>query len=163
MSYSESSNLVLVFNAVGIPFRLLTGWVVDRFVGPLNGTIPRCLLNGLLAFAWIGVKSRTGMYIFTSVNGLNAGAFQALFATTVTCLNNDMTKNGVILGMVFLVFSFVGLLSPPIDGVLLETNSGGLGGYHSAFITSGVSSLIGICLIIGARIRHGGTELRHKC
>lgn len=32
MSCSESLSLILVFNAVGIPARLLTGWIVDKYV-----------------------------------------------------------------------------------------------------------------------------------
>ncbi|KAL9596982.1 MAG: hypothetical protein Q9219_005451 [cf. Caloplaca sp. 3 TL-2023] len=152
MSYADSTNLILVFNAVGIPVRLLTGWVADRYLGPLNGMIPLCFLSGVFAFAWIGVESRAGHYALMSLNALCAGAFQALFPTAIVCFNKDMTRNGVVLGMAFSVFSFVGLLSPPVDGVLLETNGGGKGGYTSALVASGAASMVGTGFVVGARI-----------
>lgn len=163
MSYSESTNLILVFNAVGIPARLLTGWIVDKYVGPLNGLIPLCILNGVFAFAWIGVTSRIGLYVLISFYGLSAGAYQSLFPTTLTCLNKDLAKNGVMLGMALSVFSLSGLSAPPIAGLLLETNGGGRGGYLSALVATGAASIVGSCLMVVARVHREGWGLRKKC
>ena len=57
MSYADSTNLIIIFNAVGVPARLLTGFVADKFCGPLNGIIFLIFLNGIFAFVWIAVRS----------------------------------------------------------------------------------------------------------
>lgn len=163
MSYSESTNLILVFNAVGIPARLLTGWIVDKYVGPLNGMNPLCTLNGVFAFAWIGVTSRTGLYVLISFYGLSAGAYQSLLPTKLTCLNKDLAKNGVMLGMALSKFSLSGLSVPPIAGVLLETHGGGQGGHLSAQVATGAASMVGSCLMVVARVYQKGWSLRKKC
>jgi MFS family permease len=109
MSYADSTTLVTIFNAVGIPMRLITGYLVDKYTGALNGMIPLLFINGIFAFAWTGVRNRIGMYIFAAFYGLSAGAFQCLYPTTLTSLNDDLSKNGVRLGMSFTVFSIAGL------------------------------------------------------
>lgn len=98
-----------------------------------------------------------------SIYGLFAGAFQYLFATTISCLNKDMTKNGVILGKAFSVFSFSGLLAPPAAGALLQTNGGGRNGYLSALLATGVSSMIRTCLVIIAKVCQEGWTIWKKC
>jgi len=163
MSYEESTNLVAIFNGVGIPVRLLTGWVVDKYVGPLNGMVPLLFFNGIFAFAWIAVKSRTGLYIFASLNGLSAGAFQCLFPTTLTSLNKDLSKNGVRLGMAFSIFSFSGLTGPPIGGALIQTNGGGKEGYMSAQLGVGLATMLGTSLMVAARVYKAGWRWDIKC
>lgn len=163
MSYSESTNLVMIFNAVGLPIRLMTGYLVDRFVGPLNGMVPLLFLNALFAFAWIAVQSRVGLYVFASFYGMSAGAFQCLFPTTIASLNKDMSKNGARFGMAFSVFSFAGLVGPPIGGALLQTNGGGRGGYLSAQLGVGLATLIGACFMTAARIYKDGWKVMKKC
>jgi MFS family permease len=162
MSYVESTNLVTIFNGVGVPVRLLTGYLIDKYVGPLNGMVPLLFINAIFAFSWIGVSSRIGLYVFASFYGLSAGAFQCLFPTTLTSLNNDMSKNGVRLGMAMSVFSFAGLTGPPIGGALLETNGGGRDGYLSAQLGLGFATMIGASLMLYARIYKAGWTLK-KC
>lgn len=36
MPYTESLNLVIIVNGVGLPARILPGFVADRFIGVLN-------------------------------------------------------------------------------------------------------------------------------
>ena len=60
MSYADSSMLTVLFNAVGIPARLLTGYAADRFTGALNGVIILTALTGVMAFAWVAVHSVPG-------------------------------------------------------------------------------------------------------
>ncbi|KIW01758.1 hypothetical protein, variant 3 [Verruconis gallopava] len=163
MSYQDSTTLVTVFNGVGIPMRLVTGFIVDKYVGPLNGMIPLLFANGIFAFAWIGVRGRIGMYFFACFYGLSAGAFQCLFPTTLTSLNNDLSKNGVRLGMAFGVFSIAGLVGPPIGGALLQTNGGGRGGYLSAQLGVGCATMIGACLMVATRVKKAGWSLKTKC
>ncbi|KAK3680334.1 hypothetical protein LTR37_021321 [Vermiconidia calcicola] len=163
MSYGDSAYLVIVFNVVGIPARLLTGMAADRFTGPLNAIIPMIFLNAVFAFTWIAVRSVGGMYAETCLYGLAAGAFQCLFPTTITSLNPDMSKNGVRLGMAFSVFSFAGLTGPPIGGALLTTNGGGRGGYTSALLGVGTATMLGTALLCVARVYKAGWKLNTKC
>ena len=163
MSFKSSTNLVIIFNAIGIPARLLTGFAADKFTGPLNGIIPMIFLNGVLAFAWIGVRSVGAMYAEACIYGLLAGAFQCLFPTTISSLHSDLNKNGVRLGMAFSVFSFAGLTGPPIGGALLTTNGGGRGGYLAALLGVGVATMLGTVLLCVARVHKAGWKLTRKC
>ena len=163
MSYQSSTNLVIIFNAIGIPVRLITGFAADKFTGPLNGIIPLIFLNAVMLFTWIAVTSVPAMYIETCIYGVLVGAFQCLFPTTISSLHADLSKNGVRLGMCFTAFSFAGLLAPPIDGALLSTNGGGRGGYIVALLTAGIATLIGTGLLCVARVHMHGWKLGKKC
>lgn len=163
MPYTSSANIIIIFNVVGVPSRLLTGFMADRFTGPLNAIILLIFINGICAFAWIAVRSVGGMYAETCVYGVAAGAFQCLFPTTITSLNSDVSRNGVRLGMAFSVFSFAGLLGPPIGGALLSTNGGGRGGYVSALLGVGIATMIGVGFLCVARVYHAGWRLTTKC
>ena len=163
MSYSDSLTLLVLFNGAAVPVRLLTGYVADRFFGPLNAMVPLLFINSLFAFAWIAVSSQSGMYLFATFYGFSAGAFQCLFPTTVTSLNKDLSKNGVRLGMAFSIFSFAGLAGPPIGGALLETNGGGRRGYLSAQLGLGLATALGACFLVAARVYKDGWSLKIKC
>lgn len=163
MSYVDSADLIIIFNAVGIPARLLTGMAADRWTGPLNAIIVLIFMNAILAFTWIGVGSVGGMYAETCFYGLLAGAFQSLFTPTIISLNSDLSKNGVRLGMAFSIFSFAGLTGPPIGGALLTTNGGGRGGYLAALLGVGFATMLGTLLLCVARVRKVGWKLNTKC
>jgi MFS family permease len=148
---------------VAVPIRLVSGYLVDKYIGPLNGMIPLLYLNAILAFTWIGVSGKTGFYIFTCVYGMAAGAYQCLFPTTIASLNKDLTKNGVRLGMAFSIFSFSGLTGPPIGGALLQTNGGGRAGYMSAQLGVGLATVLGACFVVAARVSKDGWDMKKKC
>jgi MFS family permease len=163
LSYADSANLVILFNVVAVPIRLLSGWLVDKYTGPLNAMAPLIYLNGIIALCWIAVRGTAGLYVFTCVYGMTGGAFQCLFPTTVSSMNKDMSKNGVRLGMAFSIFSLAGLTGPPIGGALVQTNGGGRGGYMNAQIAAGVASMFGACFVVLARVSKDGWKLRKKC
>ena len=163
LSYADSTNLVIIFNVVSIPIRLLSGFLVGKYTGPLNAMIPLLYLNAVLAFAWIGVSTRAGLYVFTCIYGMTAGAFQCLLPTTVSSLHKDLSKNGVRLGMAFSIFSLAGLTGPPIGGALLQTNGGGRGCYVSAQLGAGLATAFGACFVVAARVYKDGWSLKQKC
>lgn len=66
MSYRDSLSLLIIFNGAAVPVRLLTGYIADKFVGPLNAMVPLLFINSLFAFAWIAVYSEAGMYAFAT-------------------------------------------------------------------------------------------------
>ncbi|KAK6384820.1 hypothetical protein LTS17_002383 [Exophiala oligosperma] len=163
MSYADSVTLLIIFNATGIPMRLLTGWVADRVSGPLNAMVLLLFFNGLFGLCWIAVRSVPGLYVFSVFYGFSAGAFQCLFPTTLTSLNNDVSKNGTRLGMAFSIFSFAGLAGPPIGGALLTTNGGGRGGYLAAQLGLGLATFLGALFMVTARVHKEGWSLTIKC
>lgn len=163
MSYSDSLTLLIVFNAAGIPIRLATGYIADRFLGPLNLMVPVMFINALFALCWIAVESEVGMYVFATFYGISAGAFQCLMPTVITCLNNDPQRNGIRMGMAFSFLSFAGLAGPPIGGALLGTNGGGRGGYLVAQLCLGILTVVGALLTCAARVYHSGWSLKVKC
>lgn len=152
-----------MFNVVAMPIRLLSGFLVDKYVGPLNAMVVLVPLNGILAFAWIGVRGKAGLYVFTCIYGMAGGAYQCLFPTTVSSLNRDLSKNGVRLGMAFSIFSFAGLTGPPIGGALLQTNGGGRAGYMSAQLGVGLATMLGACFVVAARVHKDGWSVKKKC
>jgi predicted MFS family arabinose efflux permease len=163
MSYADSLTLLIVFNGAGVPVRLITGYVADRFLGPLNAMVPLLFINGLFGLCWIAVRSEAGMYVFATFYGFSAGAFQCLMPTVVTSLNSDLSKNGVRMGMAFSLFSFAGLAGPPIGGALLTTNGGGRGGYLVAQLCLGLLTAFGACFMCAARVYKAGWSLKVKC
>ncbi|EHY54198.1 MFS-type transporter [Exophiala dermatitidis] len=162
MSYEDSLTILIIFNAAAVPVRLMTGYITDRFLGPLNTMVPLLFINALFGFVWIAVRSVPSMYVFSVFYGFSAGAFQCLFPTTVASLNDDLSKNGVRMGMAFSVFSFAGLAGPPIGGALLTTNGGGRGGYLVAQLCLGICTTVGAIFMVGARVYKEGWTLK-KC
>jgi hypothetical protein len=110
MTYTDSLNLIIIINGVAIPSRVLPGFIADRYTGVLNIFIPIILINGLMVFAWLGVTSITGLYAFTVVFGMVAGAFQSLFPTCIGSLSADLGRSGTRLGMAFSVLSVSALV-----------------------------------------------------
>jgi len=163
MTYSDSLTMLIVFNAGGIPFRLVTGHIADRYFGPLNTMVPLIFINSIFAFVWISIDSRTSMYIFATFYGFSGGVFQCLFPTTIASLNTDLSKNGVRLGMALTVISFACLSGPPIGGALLATNGGGRGGYMSAQLGVGLAMALGASLLGVGRVVKYGWSLKIKC
>jgi predicted MFS family arabinose efflux permease len=162
MSYSDSVDLLIIFNGVGIPVRLAIGYAADRYLGPLNTIVPMLFVHGMLSLCWIAVRSTSGMYAFTIFYGFGAAGFQCLLPTVATSLNDDLSKNGVRLGMAFSVFSFAGLAGPPIGGAVLTTNGGGRGGYLVAQICLGLLTMVGASLMFACRVNKAGWSLKVK-
>jgi len=163
MSYSDSLTLIVIYNAAGIPVRLLTGWFADRFLGPLNAMVPLLLLNGILAFAWIAVRSPTDMYIWTTFFGFASGAYQCLFPTTISSLNRDLSKNGTRLGMALSIFSFGGISGPPIGGAILSTHGGGRAGFRQAQLGMGIATMLGVMFVAAGRLYKTSGKAMVKC
>jgi len=149
LSYSNSIILLIVLNGVGIPARVLVGYIADRYLGALNTLIPVLLYVNILAFCWMGVTSQTSLYVFVSFYGLGLAAFQSLIPTTVARMTKDISKVGTRMGMVFTFLSFASLVGPPIGGALLSADKGA---YLYAQAWSGASAAVGTSLVLAARV-----------
>ncbi|ORY00973.1 major facilitator superfamily domain-containing protein [Clohesyomyces aquaticus] len=160
MSYNSSLNLVIILNGIGIPARVLPGFIADRYIGPLN-TFSCCLLiNVVMLWAWVGVHSIPSFYVFTIIHGLGAATFQSLFPTSIAALSNDITKSGTRLGMAFTVISFSGLVGGPISGALLKVAGGN---YVVPMCWAASSTMIGMGLCMTARGGKHGCCWKTRC
>ncbi|TGO33007.1 hypothetical protein BHYA_0273g00010 [Botrytis hyacinthi] len=146
---TESINIIIILNAVGVVGRVLPNHLADRVFGPLNTLIPIAIIDSLLCFCWIAVSSRGGLYAWSVMYGIFAAGIQGLFPATLSSLTTDLRKAGVRMGMVFTVVSFAVLTGPPIGGVLIQRKNGG---YEYAQIFAAADLLIGTAFLIMARL-----------
>lgn len=153
MPYTESLNLVIILNGVGLPARVLPGFIADRFIGVLNMQALALCLNIIMLWSWLSVKSITSYYIWVIFYGIAAGAFQSLFPSVVGAYSPDITKTGTRLGMAFTVIGFSALVGGPISGALLQAADGD---YTVPISWAASSTVVGMCLCVSARcIKHG--------
>ncbi|KAH8587383.1 major facilitator superfamily domain-containing protein [Bisporella sp. PMI_857] len=149
LPYTESINLLIVLNGVGVLGRTIPNYFADRWFGPLNTLIPVALVSSGLSFAWIGVMSQGGLYVWTVVYGFVGAAIQSLFPATLSSLTTDLRMAGTRMGMVFTIVSFAVLTGPPIAGQLIQMNGGA---YEYAQIFSGVALLVGSGFLCAANL-----------
>jgi predicted MFS family arabinose efflux permease len=148
LSYSESINLLIVLNGVGVFGRVIPGFVADRYFGPLNTLIPDVALTSALSFCWIAVNSRGGLYAWAVIYGIVGAAIQSLFPATLSSLTTDLRMAGTRMGMVFTIVSFAVLTGPPIAGQLIQKKGGS---FLYAQIFAGADMLVGCGLLSAAR------------
>ncbi|KAK3367618.1 major facilitator superfamily domain-containing protein [Podospora didyma] len=154
LSYTESLNLLLVMNGVGVIGRLGPNHMADR-VGPINVFIPIAGIAGICVFCWMVVHSIASMYVWACFYGMAAGGIQSLFPAGLSSLTTDLRKAGVRMGMVFTISSFATLTGPPIAGAIL-TASGGR--YVGAQAFAGSTLLMGMGFMAAARAARGRRE-----
>ncbi|KAF2474911.1 MFS general substrate transporter [Lindgomyces ingoldianus] len=143
MPYATSLNLVMILNGIGIPARVLPGYIADHYIGVLNTFSCCLLLSIIMLWAWLGIHSIASFYAFTAIYGLAAAAFQSLFPTSIAALGNDIMKTGTRLGMAFTVISFSALVGGPIAGALLKAAGGS---YVSPICWSAANTVVGMAL-----------------
>ncbi|KAI0844887.1 MFS general substrate transporter [Daldinia vernicosa] len=147
LEYTDSLNLLLILNGVGILGRLLPNHLADRF-GPLNLMIPACVGCGITVLAWMAVHTPSQLYGWAVAYGIVAGAIQSLFPAGLGSLTTDLRKQGTRMGMAFTIVSFAVLTGNPIAGAII----GSMGGrYEGAQGFTGASLLVGAMLLSGAR------------
>jgi MFS family permease len=147
-------------NGVGIPARVLPGFIADRYTGVLNIFILILSSNIVLLFSWLAVHSLAGFYAWTIFYGVSAAGWQSLFPTAVSSLGTDLSKTGTRLGMAFSVISLAALVGGPIGGALLQADDGK---YEGSILWAALNTAIGACFIIAARVYKYGWYWRIKC
>lgn len=91
---------------------------------------------------------------------MSAAAWQSLFPTVVSSLGVDLNKSGIRLGMAFSAISFAALVGGPIGGAILQANGGK---YTGSIVWAGISTTIGVCLVLAARVVKHGWDWKIKC
>ncbi|KAK8116312.1 major facilitator superfamily transporter [Apiospora sp. TS-2023a] len=148
LSYSDSLNLLLLTNGVGVIGRLGPNYFADR-VGPLNLLIPTCFITGVALLSWMAVGAPAQLYVWSVFYGIAAGGIQSLFPAGLSSLTTDLRKRGTRMGMVFTIVSFAVLTGNPIAGAIIAASGGK---YWGAQAFTGCSLLLGMCLIFCARL-----------
>jgi MFS family permease len=146
--YTESINLIIVLNGMGVIGRIAPNYFADRYSGPLNALIPVVLVTSTMCFCWIAVTSRGGLYAWTVIYGIIGAAIQSLFPATLSSLTADLRKAGVRMGQVFTIVSFAVLTGPPIAGELIQRKGGH---YEYAQIFAGLALFVGCLFLLAAR------------
>jgi MFS family permease len=160
MPYTESLNMVIIVNGVGLPARILPGYLADRFTGVLNILILCLIGNIIVLWSWLAVNSIPAFYVWTVVYGIFCATFQLLFATTVGAYSTDITKTGTRLGMAFAVIGFSALVGGPISGALLVAANGN---YTVPIVWASTSTVVGTVLCVTARCMKFGWKVWIKC
>ncbi|KAI8720249.1 hypothetical protein NCS52_00469900 [Fusarium sp. LHS14.1] len=149
LTYTESLDLLMILNGVGIVGRLASSWVADH-TGAINVFAPLALAASLLLYFWMLVTDKAGLYAWAVIYGIIAAAIQSLFPTGVALLTQDLSKIGVRMGMAFTVASFAALTGPPIAGAIIDVE----GGYYGAQAFAGSVLAMGGGLLIIAKGKH---------
>ncbi|KAH6611797.1 major facilitator superfamily domain-containing protein [Boeremia exigua] len=159
MSYTASLNLVIILNGVGLPARVIPGYVADRCIGVLN-TFALCLVaNVVILWCWLAVKSIPAYYAYIVVYGLSAASFQSLFSTTIAAYCHDIANIGTRLGMAFTGMGVATLVGGPISGALLKMG----GSYVAPICWNAALMVVGTGLVVAARVWEHGWGLATVC
>jgi MFS family permease len=158
LTYSDSTNLIIVTNGAGIVGRLIPAYLADLKFGPLNTIIPLTLCASLMMFCWAAVHSTAGLYVFAVLYGIFSNGVQGLWPSTLSSLTPDLSKTGVRIGMGFTIVSFACLTGPPLGGALIARANG----YIGAQIWGGLSFFLGALILVAARLMKTGSIVKAK-
>ncbi|KAF9872798.1 MFS monocarboxylate transporter [Colletotrichum karsti] len=158
LSYTESVSLLLILNSSGIPSRALAG-ILAGYLGAIHTSILSNALVGIMYFAWIGVRDKSGLYALTVIFGIANGFAQGIFTPALASLTQDPQKMGVRFGMVATIVGAASFAGPPISGAIVDASGGK---YIWAQIWAGAVTFLACLFLIAARIAAVGTTWSAK-
>jgi MFS family permease len=156
-SVTEAVSLLLITNAAGIPLRPIVGHIADRHLGPINTFILALFVLACMDFAWVGVRTRAGMYVFSVFLGMANDAAQGIVLGALASLTADPRKMGVRFGMVATLSGIATLAGPPMAGAIIDSTGGR---YTWAQIWAGAVLLTSSSIIAVARVSRSGRKIR---
>ncbi|KAJ9291074.1 hypothetical protein DTO021C3_1290 [Paecilomyces variotii] len=116
VSQTTSFHILLIFNAVGIPGRVIPALLADRYFSAITVLIPVVFLSAVCLYAWQSVRALAPDLVWIVFLGLFAAGIQGLFPSTLASLTKDLSKSGTRIGMVFTIISVPCLTGPPLAG-----------------------------------------------
>ncbi|KAI0506270.1 MFS monocarboxylate transporter [Xylaria bambusicola] len=150
----DSINLLLITNALGIPGRILPGFIATYYLGPINTAIPTATVVAIVLFLWpVVAHEKIPLYVFAAAYGFVASAIQSLFAVGLAALTTDLSRLGTRMGMVFSVVAFASLTGVPIAGAIIEASGGR---YLGAQLWAASITLLGAVALLVARVSKVG-------
>ncbi|CAI6341951.1 unnamed protein product [Periconia digitata] len=159
MSYTESLNLVILLNGVGIPARTIPAYVGDTYIGILNTYNAFLLLTTIVLWSWLAIGSIPSWYAFATLFGIFSAAFTGIFAATIAAYSSDISKTGTRLGMAFTAVGLSSLSGGPLSGAILKAS----GGYTAVICWAGACCVVSLCLSLSARVWKHGWSLKVRC
>lgn len=133
--------------------------LADKVTGPINIITPLAMLNTVLLYCWIAVKSETGLWIFAAAYGICISSMQGLFPVVLANLTKDPRRVGVRVGMGFTFIGLATLTGPPIAGALVQAMDGSFLGVQ---LFSATSLGTAVCFLIATRWSVVGWKLKVK-
>ncbi|WEJ97485.1 hypothetical protein PSN45_005038 [Yamadazyma tenuis] len=155
-SPDKSYLLILTFNSLSIPGRILPGILADKY-GRFNMLCIICSCSTITIFVlWLNTKvshTLVGLFIFSGVYGFTSGSTLSLAPTCVGQISKtqDFAKRT---GTAFFVFSFGDLIGIPIGGAIAGANTSK--SYDNMVIFVAISSIFGTCGAFLSRYLYAG-------
>ena len=144
---------------MGLPGRVFSGWLADRYLGPLNCLLVLGSMLAVLEYAWLGVSTYKGLLAFSIIYGLVNAGVQGIFMGSISSLTKDLSKMGTRVGMVLSIVSFATLTGPPIAGALLDANHGSFLGVQ---LYGGTTMFIGLSCLALTRSTQVGWKIKAR-
>lgn len=144
---------------MGIPARPVVGYLADNVLGPINTMLCAMALLSCMFLAWIGVTTKTGIYVFCVFFGLTNGAAQGVFGAALTSLTADPRKMGTRFGMVATLLGVAALAGPPTAGAIIDRSNGN---YLGAQLWGAIVIIAGAATVAASRVSITGWKLKVK-
>ncbi|KAM0553130.1 hypothetical protein ACHAPJ_007680 [Fusarium lateritium] len=95
-SASDSFLMLIAINAVGIPGRMISAFLADRYFGAINVFIPTIFSAALCLYLWSQVHTLTGGFVWVSIFGYFGAAIQSLFPSCCASLTPDLNASSLL-------------------------------------------------------------------
>ncbi|KAL1405700.1 hypothetical protein Q8F55_007368 [Vanrija albida] len=151
LSGTTGAVLVCVFNFSSAIGRIVTGFLSDRLLGPLNTLCTVLFITCIsLLVLWPSSVSLAPLIVFVLVNGASSGGFFAIMPTVVNTIMGSQRMT-VAFGMIVTGWTGGYLMGAPIAGYLLAAYGGqdrGIVAYRPAVFWAG-GMAAGAALLVG--------------
>ncbi|KAJ5143030.1 uncharacterized protein N7515_001817 [Penicillium bovifimosum] len=122
---SDSLLLLVLMNGVGIPARIASAFVADRWLGAVRACITVSIPCGIAILGWIGVHTHDGMFVWAAFYGLLVNSAQSTLPAACAYFGSkDPEKSGTRVGMIATINSIPLLTGPYIAGQLIALRGG---------------------------------------
>lgn len=145
----NSKQTFIIVNAVGIPARIITSLLADRY-----GIVKEIFMGGVASaavifYSWSRVETPSSLYALCTAFGLVIGTLQDLFLAVSSSFAKDERTKGVRIGVLCTVSSFSSLTGPPLGGAIIHLSHEQ---YTPAAMWTGTSVLVAFLLLLGGEI-----------
>ncbi|KAK6464162.1 major facilitator superfamily domain-containing protein [Scheffersomyces coipomensis] len=158
-SASDSYLLLVVFNSLSIPGRVIPSYIADKY-GRFNAVCITSTISTLAFFLiWVNRKSGHtlgGLFTFAGIFGFSSGSILSLTPATIGQIFK-VEKIGAGIGTAFFVLSFGDLIGIPIGGAI--TNPKTKESFDNLVIFVSLCSLCGTIGSYTARYLYAGFRL----
>lgn len=153
----RAAEMVGIFGVTVIAGRLLVGWLVDRFWGPIVGAFFLLPAGGACLFLMTGPTDTLAVLTAMGIIGLAAGAEYDL-ASYLCARYFGVAHFGKIYAGQFILFAAGGGAAAPFYGWIYDTT----GSYDTALIASSIGfGLCAVLLLLLGRYPHWKTPATH--